>query len=123
MGNASSRGAMPPKRVKPTIDEGIKFTASKVKVLANSKGSYIQFTLTMLFGVDEAGCTWRNCLCGIGKNGPWAMPSQHKFKPVVWNKPFAERIIKAFDEAGTLKQIEGKVWCEDEDVQVEWGEK
>lgn len=112
------------KKSKVVEDSTLKFTASSVKILGTKKGnSVIQFTLTITFGADEAACTWRNCLCGIGKDGPWVMPSQSKYKTAVWNKALAGRIIQGFKDAGTLKQIEGHVWQEDESVQVEWGGK
>lgn len=99
---------------------GPRFKASKVRVLANKRGSYIQFTLTMMFGTDEAACTWRNCLCGISKSGPWVMPSQSKYKTAVWNKAFSDRIIDGFRKAGTLKQIEDTGWdTETEEVEVD----
>lgn len=109
----------------PAFPDTLKFSATKVNIRTNSKGSYIQFTLIMEFGDDEAACEWRNCLCGIGKNGPWAMPSQHKYKPSVWNKAFSERIIESFRESGWLGKIENSKmkWAETEDVTVQWRSK
>lgn len=108
-----------------TKEDLVKFTCSKVNYLVvqhgRSKGSsVVQFTLTITFGADDCALTIRNCLAGIGKNGPWAMPPQHKFKPVVWNRAFELRLIQGFQEAGTFDQLGPSTWAEEQDVTVEF---
>jgi hypothetical protein len=97
------------------------FICSKVKIKGTKKGrSVIQFTCTLIFGKDQAACTWRNCLAGIGKDGPWAMPPQTDYNVVAWNKSFSEELLKGFRKAGYLDKIVPVAWAEEEDVTVEF---
>ncbi len=104
------------KKAKPTTTH---YEASKVIKLPSKKGGVVQFTLTITF--DE-GCaiTMKNCIIGIGKKGPWATAPLDKYKNTRWNQALSDKLIKQFQLAGYLDDIEPRTWAEGEEGTLTW---
>lgn len=98
----------------------IKFTAHDVGKLKSEKRDslILQYRFTMEFP-DESAWTIRNCIAGVGKNGPWATPPLDRFKTITCNKKAQENMIEAFQKEGLLDGLEPS-WIEEEKVTVEW---
>lgn len=104
---------------KPEYNAHVDYIASKVIKRASKKGkSIIQFTFTVEI-VPGGSITFKNCIAGLGKNGPWVTPSIQVYRPTQWNEEFSQTIIAEFTRQGKFDDIV-PAWTEEEGEEIRW---
>lgn len=112
---------MPSKKESKGEATKVHYEASKVCKRASKGKSVLQFTLTITFS-DGCAVTVRNCILGIGKNGPWCTAPLIKYRPVMFSKELCDKLIENFQKDGYLDDLIPPDWTEQQEDIVEWQE-
>lgn len=75
------------------------------------KGPRRSFTLVLELPGGET-VEMRQCLIGVGKDGPWTMPAMDKYRSNRWNGKMSKRIIEKFRDEGKLEDLTPNDWAE-----------
>lgn len=106
------------KNSKSEYNAHVDYIASKVNKRASKGKSIIQFTFTVVI-TPGGSFTFKNCIAGMGKNGPWVTPSIQKYRSTQWDMEFSNTIIAEFTRQGEFDDIV-PAWEEPEGREIRW---